>query len=122
MAFNSPQMEAQSVDFFKKKYFFIPSEGGCCLFSLRNLHNGTSEVPGLSRGWVFPGSSVRSTLPFIDNVDTLFALLLASDAATLVSFLHLENYVLMSVGFITWVGKLNPTCYTPLNAERPYGE
>lgn len=66
---------------------------------------------------MFPGSSLRSTLTCIDNVNTLFALLLASDATTLVSFLHLENYVLMSVGFITWVGKSNPTCYTPLNAE-----
>lgn len=25
--------------------------------------------------------------------------------------------VLMSVGFTTWVGKLNEACYTPLNSE-----
>lgn len=60
-----------------------------------------------------PGSSVRTTLTFMDTVNTVFALLLASDATALVGLLRWENCVLMSVGFITWVGKLNTTCYTP---------
>lgn len=65
---------------------------------------------------MFPGSSVRTTLTFIDSTNTLFLLLLASDATAVVWFLPLESCVLMSVGFLTWVEKLKTTCYTPLRA------
>lgn len=35
---------------------------------------------------MFPESNIENTLLFTDNVDTLFALLLASDVTTLVVF------------------------------------
>lgn len=100
------------------KNLFITSEGEYCFFALRNLHTVTNEAsPSSKRLHV---SRIKYT-----EVPYLYCQCTHSLPYSWILMQPLwycssiwENYVvLVSVGFTTWVGKLNETCYTPLNSE-----
>ena len=110
-----------SLLIFLKIFFFITFEGEYCLFSLRTLYNVANGVPlSPPEGYMFPGSEEEKSvhLPLLTSWSHYLphSWLLMQPLWYCSSIIN--NYVvLMSVGFTTWVGKLNGTCYTSLHLE-----